>query len=166
MCRPPHAVVADPDARELERLGALIAGFRGRTEPAALTASSTDGAAPAPSSGFGPDLATVWRPDGADPAPRITVDLASPRAVEAVVLSEDIRLGQRVERVVVSALVDDELVDVAEARSVGYRRILRFTRPVTTARLVVTLDQSRGTPSLASLATIGAEAREPVAAEV
>lgn len=156
-----HGLVADPDVRELERLGALISGFRRRTAPATLTATSAAVTAPAPSAAFGPDPSTTWRPDDSDPAPSITVDLPSARPVEAVVLSEDIRLGQRIERVRVRAEVDGALVDVGEAHSVGYRRILRFARPVTTARLVVDLDESRGAPSLSSLATIEAEAREP-----
>ncbi|SMH33646.1 alpha-L-fucosidase [Rathayibacter oskolensis] len=152
-----HGLVADPDVRELERLGALIADFRGRALPARLEPSSrSEEGAAAPAAGFGPVAETTWRPADDDPAPTITVQLPSVRAVEAVVLSEDIRLGQRLEAVTVRAVVDGELRDVARAHSVGYRRILRFDRAVATDRLVIGLDETRGLPAVSSVATIGA----------
>jgi alpha-L-fucosidase len=157
---PPNARgrVAEPDARELGRLGRLIAGFRARTIAAVLTPSSTlavDGdPCPPPAPDFDPSPGRTWRPDPADTAPTITVTLPEARSVEAVVLSEDIRLGQRIERVTIHAVVAGRLVEVARAHSVGYRRIIRFDPPITTDRLVVTLDESRGVPTLAALATI------------
>lgn len=160
---PPNAqgLVAEPDVRELQKLGRLISGFRARTIPAVLTPSSTlsvDGAvSAAPPSDFGPNTARTWRPDPSDSSPTITVTLPEARSVEAVVLSEDIRLGQRVERATIHAAVAGSLVEVANTLSVGYRRIVRFDHPITTDRLVVTLDESRGVPAIAALATIEAD---------
>ncbi|TFD87357.1 alpha-L-fucosidase [Cryobacterium lactosi] len=157
---PPTArgLVADPDVHELQRLGQLISDFRARTIPAALTPSSTLGRdgqdAAALSAEFGPTPDRTWQPDPLDPHPTIAVRLPEARSIEAVVLSEDIRLGQRLEHVTVHADTADGLVEVARARSIGYRRILRFDTPVVTDRLSVALKVSRGTPALVSLATI------------
>ncbi|QTE31601.1 alpha-L-fucosidase [Pengzhenrongella sicca] len=162
-----HGLVAEPDARELQQLGRLIADFRARTIPTVLSPSSTlagdDAAAPAPPSDFGPNAARTWRPDPSDAAPAITVTLPQARSVEAIVVSEDIRFGQRVERATIHAAIAGRLVEVATTCSVGYRRIVRFDPPITTDRLVVTLVESRGVPALAALATIEARVEHPAA---
>jgi alpha-L-fucosidase len=154
-----HGLVSEPDVRELERLGRLIADFRERSIPAALTPSSNavdaDETTRLPS-GFGPDPDASWSPANDDPAPSMLLAFDAPRTVEAVVVSEDIRLGQRAESVTVHAPINGDLVEVGRAHSVGYRRIIRLERPVVTDRLVVTVDGSRGTPAIAALAAIGA----------
>ncbi|PSL37427.1 alpha-L-fucosidase [Labedella gwakjiensis] len=151
-----HGLVAEPDVRELERLGRLIAGFRARVIPSTLTPSSTAPDASAPPTGFGPSPDASWQPETIDPLPAVTVAFDAPRAVEAVVLSEDIRLGQRIERVTVHASVDGRAQLVGEALSVGYRRVIRLDRPIETDRLVVTIEESRGTPVVAAIAAIEA----------
>jgi len=52
--------------------------------------------------------------------------------VGTVVIREDITQGQRLERVVVIGVTDGREEVVAEADSVGYRRIVRFPRALPT----------------------------------
>lgn len=170
-----HGLVAAPDVRELARLGELIAQFRARVIPARAVPSSVRGLdavgdrdrdrggddvgdgelAEGFSAELGPRRDTTWHPDPADAAPAVTLAFDGPRSVGAVVVSEDIRHGQRVEAVTVSAIVDGQDVVVCRASSVGYRRVLRFPA-ITVSGLTVTIGSSRGTPAIATAVAVEA----------
>ncbi|SDT81057.1 alpha-L-fucosidase [Actinoplanes derwentensis] len=85
----------------------------------------------------------------------LTLHLPEPRAVEAVVVGEDITQGQRVENLVVHGLVDGDWTVLASARSVGHRRILTFD-PVTVEAVWVEIRETRGEPVISRLEAIGA----------
>lgn len=161
-----HGLVAEPDERELARLGELITGFRAHVIPSRATPSSGGGLGGKPadalpgafSSDFGPRRDTTWHPDPADPVPTVELTFDAPRAVGAVVVSEDIRHGQRIEGLTVRGTVDGQDVVVARAASVGYRRVMRFPA-VTLESLTVSFESSRGTPAVATVAAIEAGSR-------
>ncbi|MFG2133710.1 alpha-L-fucosidase [Streptomyces sp. NPDC048751] len=145
--------IGDTDVAVLERLGQRIADFRARRIEATATVSS----------GTPGDLATAWpgggrtpwRPDDSDELPCVTIALARPRPVEAVVLGEDIEQGQRIEHVVVLGHREGRWTTLAEADAVGYQRILTFP-PAETDAVRVEVTRSRGTPVVAWVTTIGA----------
>ncbi|WP_166847163.1 alpha-L-fucosidase [Isoptericola sp. BMS4] len=159
--------VAAPDERELARLGELIENFRTRVVPSLAHPSTvlgreagSDALPTAFSCEFGPRPDTSWRPDPDDPRPAVVLTFDEPRPVAAVVVSEDIRHGQRVEGVSVRAVVDGDEVVLAEAGSVGYRRVMRFPA-VTVGRLTVTFESARGTPAVATVAAVEGVTTEP-----
>jgi alpha-L-fucosidase len=80
----------------------------------------------------------------------ISIQLDQPRELNAIVLQEDISLGQRVKDFQVEARIADKLVLVAEATTIGYKRILTFD-PVRTDELKVTLMDSRAAPVLSEI---------------
>ncbi|MEU1181181.1 alpha-L-fucosidase [Streptomyces sp. NPDC005820] len=136
----------DADVTVLAQLGRHIADFGARRIEATVTVSS--GAADA--------LATGWRPDAADPRPAVTLSFAGPRAVEAVVVGEDIAQGQRIEHLVVRGRHrDGRWTTLAEAHAVGHRRILTFA-PVEVDAVVVEIPQTRDTPVVDRVAAVGA----------
>lgn len=165
-----HGRVAEPDVRELARLGELIGRFRARVVPSRAAASSVrhggaeraDTLEPAFSCDFGPRTDATWHPDPADTRPSVELTFDGPKPVGAVVVSEDIRHGQRIEAVTVRAVLDGEDVVLARTASVGYRRVMRFP-PVVVDGLTVSIESSRGTPAVATVAAVEAESgNEPL----
>lgn len=164
-----HGRVAEPDERELARLGELIEQFRAGVIPSHATPSSAqagEGAGDtlaAPFSWeFGPqrDATTMWHPDPADTRPRVDLTFDAPHTIGAVVVSEDIRRGQRIEDLTVRATVEGKEIVLARAGSVGYRRVLRFPA-VTVQGLTVSIEASRGTPAVATVAAVKAAGTDP-----
>lgn len=160
---PPDArgLVAEPDQRELARLGELVERFRAGVVPSRARASSahhageerTNTLAAAFSCDFGPRRDTTWRPDPTDPRPSVELTFDAPRSVGAVVVSEDLRQGQRIEALTVRATVEGRDLVLARAGSVGYRRVMRFPA-VTVEGLTVSIESSRGTPAVATVAAV------------
>jgi alpha-L-fucosidase len=145
-------LVCDTDVAVLERLGRRIEDFRARRVEATATVSSGapgDVASAWPGTGRAP-----WRPDDADPLPTLTLALRSRRLVEAVVIGEDIARGQRIEHVVVRGGRGRDWTTLAEARSVGYQRILTFP-PAEVDNVRVEVRGARDAPVVARVAAIG-----------
>ncbi len=88
-------------------------------------------------------------------APCITLRWPDEREIRAVVLKEDIRLGQRIEGVEVHRVDGDERVLLARAGSVGHQRFLEFP-PTRAQQLEVTITCSRATPVLAEVRVVRA----------
>ena len=71
--------------------------------------------------------------------------------VNTVLLQEDIRRGQRVERFTVEAFVDGAWCKVAEGTTIGYKRMLRFEE-CTAERIRVTINECRATANISNIA--------------
>lgn len=166
----PHGLLAAPDVATLAELGDMISGLRDRTIGAEISFSSgavVEGATqqsvarrwgshlpPDPTL----DLANGtgwWQPDEDDAAASITVNLGSDTVVEALILKEEISLGQRLEHVVVSGHRDGATAILAEATCVGYQRILTFP-PANVDAVTVEFRQARDTPAIAGLRLVRA----------
>lgn len=93
---------------------------------------------------------TSWTSAQSDTCPLIALEF--PRAVtaNAVVLQEDIRHGQRVERFRISAEVQGKWRVLSEGTTVGYRRILCFPA-IQTKHMKIEILQSRAAPVLSTL---------------
>jgi alpha-L-fucosidase len=94
-----------------------------------------------------------WRPHAADPAPTLRLTWDSPRLISAVVLKEQITLGQRIERVELSARTAGGAVELGAANSVGYQRFIEL-EPVEATELVLRFPRCRGTLHLAGVGVI------------
>jgi len=129
----PDGLLAERDVESLRGLGALIRDLRARVLPASVVESVSV----------------------AD-APVFTLTFDTPVAIGGVVLREDIRQGQRVERSVVSGRVDGEWVVLAEGGCVGYQRILDLDVIVVDA-VRVEIIESRATPFLTEIAVLSPE---------
>lgn len=159
---PPNrdGLVSDPDVRVLAELGELIRGQRRRVMDAGVGVSS--GTVSADADGLRHPGADVpwWTPADDDPMPTVTLVPPAGRRIESVVVRERIEDGQRVERVVVTAVRANaegsvETRALAEAGAVGYQRILSF-EPVEVDAVEVAITASRGTPSIAAVALVAA----------
>lgn len=80
----------------------------------------------------------------------LTATIQPSEPINAVMLSEDITKGQRIESFVVEGLTQTGWTPLCEGTTIGYRRILQFpTTEVSQLRLRIT--SSRATPHLSSL---------------
>ncbi|WP_225848974.1 alpha-L-fucosidase [Streptomyces sp. HPF1205] len=161
----PRGLLAAPDVAALTALGERIRAFRDAVLDADVRLSSgalrTDAGEPvADRSALARPVREgarpyVWRPDVSDAVPTASLVLAGPTEVAAVVIREDITLGQRLERVVVTGVADGREEVLAEANSVGHQRILRFP-PRVVDEVEVRIEASRGLPAIRTLAVIDA----------
>ncbi|HEY5326523.1 MAG TPA: alpha-L-fucosidase, partial [Mucilaginibacter sp.] len=81
---------------------------------------------------FGADKAvdnnkdTYWATDDNVKTASLTIDLGKPTTFNRFLVQEYIRLGQRVKAFTVEALVDGNWKEIANATTIGYKRILTF----------------------------------------
>jgi alpha-L-fucosidase len=90
---------------------------------------------------------TWW--DASSNNPVIEITLPEERMINRFVIREAIaHKGERVEEHHLEAWIDGEWKEVANGKTIGYKRILRFP-PVKTSRLRLTITNSRLSPSIA-----------------
>ncbi len=105
------------------------------------------------------DRATWWTPAEGTYAASFEVDLEQPATFDRAMLQEMITEGQRVERVTLEAADGDGWKPIAEATTIGYKRLLRFPA-VTTDRVRVTIHESRAEPTIREFGLFKASPRE------
>lgn len=91
--------------------------------------------------------ATHWTTDG-QPEAALEFTLPHSQTFDALMLSENIRVGQRIEKFRLSAFVDGDWKTVTEGTTVGYKRLLRFPA-VTTGKVRLEILSSRLNPAIA-----------------
>lgn len=72
--------------------------------------------------------------------------------INTIMLQEDIRKGQRVEKFVLEGLINDQWVELASGTTIGYKRILRF-EDVTVPKIRVIITETR---DIANISKVGA----------
>ena len=97
------------------------------------------------------DPDTFWTTPPGQETATLTLDLPEPRRFNVANLQEAITHGQRIERVQVSVWESAGWRTVAEATTVGHRRLLRFPA-VVAQRVQVEILASRVAPTLATVA--------------
>jgi alpha-L-fucosidase len=151
--------IADPDVWALHGLGERIRAFHGGVVGASAEVSSGEvltGLEPFDE----PVYRTGWRSDEDDAAPALTLRFDEPATIDAVVLREDIRHGQRVERVVAVGIAEDGSEQVlAESGTVGYQRIVRLP-PARVAAVRFEFPGCRGPVVLRGCAAIVADSSD------
>lgn len=94
---------------------------------------------------------TYWATDDNVTSANITVNLGGQKTVKYIVLQEYIKLGQRVKKFTVEVNKDNKWVKVADATTIGYKRILKVD-PVSTDKIRITIDESKACPVLSDIA--------------
>jgi alpha-L-fucosidase len=97
------------------------------------------------------DMATYWCTDDDITAGRIEIDLGQTHTVKYVLLKEYIRLGQRVKQFNVEAFINNEWQKVAEATTIGYKRILKLDKDVVTDKVRVNIVSSKACPLISEI---------------
>jgi alpha-L-fucosidase len=93
-------------------------------------------------------LFTYWTTRGTDTTATIEWTLAGQKTFDVLLLQENIRIGQRVEKFVLECPEGDGWKTIAEGTTIGYKRLLKFA-PVTTNRVRLRLLSSRLNPTIA-----------------
>jgi len=81
----------------------------------------------------------------------MTVELGGPKRFDHIVLGEAIEKGQQVSRFYVEAeTARGEWTRIAEATTIGYKRILQID-PVTTSKLKIVIEESKNPPHISEV---------------
>lgn len=101
------------------------------------------------------DKNTYWATDDGVTTASLTIDLGKPTSFNRFLVQEYIRLGQRVKAFTVEALVNGTWKELAQATTIGYKRILLFpTVKATQVRFNIT--GSKSSPVISNLAIYNA----------
>ncbi len=90
---------------------------------------------------FGPanliddDRYSYWATDDQVHQASVTLSFKEPVLFSLIQLRENIKLGQRIDSVVVEAFMNNEWVKIAKATSIGANKIIRLTEPQKTSQL-------------------------------
>jgi len=92
---------------------------------------------------------TYWTTDDDRNTGSFEIDLGKAEKVKYIVLQEYIRLGQRVKAFTVDVWKDEAWQKVADATTIGYKRILKID-PVITSRIRVNINDSKACPLISN----------------
>ena len=96
------------------------------------------------------NFGTYWATDDGVTNASLTLDLGRETAIDTIVLQENIALGQRVKRFSVQSWNGVEFTAISHQTTVGYKRIVRFPRVMTT-KLRIVIEDSRSAPVISTL---------------
>ena len=105
---------------------------------------------------FSPQMAidqnpeTYWTTDDAVRTAHIEIDLGKPQTVKYIQLQEYIKLGQRVKSFKVEAWDGANWKVLANATTIGYKRILKL-EPTETSKLKITILDSKACPLISNI---------------
>ncbi|TFF37501.1 alpha-L-fucosidase [Mucilaginibacter psychrotolerans] len=99
---------------------------------------------------------TYWATDDKVKTASLTINLGKPTTFNRFLAQEYIRLGQRVKAFKVEALVDGSWKDVANATTIGYKRILRFPS-VKATKVRLTITDSKSSPVISNVGIYNAQ---------
>jgi alpha-L-fucosidase len=146
-----RGLVHENDAKGLKGLGDILrATFKTNLSATGrATASNTRGgaaafAAPCAIDG---DPKTYWATDDEIATGSLEVDLGRRQPFNWIVIQEDIALGQRVEAHAVDVFDGGEWRQIAEASTIGHKRILRVPK-TTASRVRLRITKSRACPAI------------------
>lgn len=93
---------------------------------------------------------TYWATDDAVTSGTIEIDLGKKQLINYILLQEYIRLGQRVKAFNVEVWQNNGWQQVAEATTIGYKRILKLA-PVETEKIRITVSTAKACPVLSNV---------------
>ena len=96
------------------------------------------------------DKNTYWTTDDAVTTGLIEVDLGKVQTVKYVTLKEHIQLGQRIKAFTVEAWQNGQWQKVANATTIGYKRILKIT-PTNTQKIRINITESKACPVISEV---------------
>lgn len=98
---------------------------------------------------------TYWATDDSIKTASLTIDFGAPTNFNRFMAQEYIRLGQRVKAFTIEALVDGNWKELANATTVGYKRILRFPT-VEATKLRFNITDSKACPVISNIGVFDA----------
>ena len=93
---------------------------------------------------------TYWATDDGVNSAWLTLDFGREVELDTLLLQENIRLGQRVKKFSVQIWSNGKFENVAQATTIGYKRILRFPA-VKTSKIKINIEQSKAAPTISTL---------------
>ena len=96
------------------------------------------------------DKDTYWATDDGVTKASLTIDFGQPTTFNRFLAQEYIRLGQRVKAFTIEALVDGSWKELANATTIGYKRILRFPA-VTATQFRFSITDSKSCPVISNI---------------
>jgi alpha-L-fucosidase len=93
---------------------------------------------------------TYWATDDNTVAADVEIDLTKPSVVKYILLQEYIKLGQRVKSFSVAVWKNNAWQKVADATTVGYKRILKI-EPVETTKIKISITDSKACPVISNV---------------
>ncbi len=93
---------------------------------------------------------TYWTLDDDNVTGNIEIELTNVRKVKYILLQESIKLGQRVKSFSIEAWTDHHWKKVAEATTIGYKRILKID-PIETDKIRLTILASKACPVISNV---------------
>ncbi|UCE43387.1 MAG: alpha-L-fucosidase [Candidatus Aminicenantes bacterium] len=107
-------------------------------EEASAKATNSRGKAFSATKAIDGDPETYWAAEDDISSVSLELDLGKPIEVNAVLIQEYIKLGQRVKSFAIEAFFDDNFTEVATGATIGNRRIVKFN-PLTTQKLRINI---------------------------
>lgn len=145
----------DNDIKSLFGFRAILERELGKNR--ALNAKATASNYRGRSAGYAPSNATdnnketYWATDDGVDTASIEINLGKLQTVKYILLQEYIKLGQRVKNFNVEVWTDDAWHTVANATTIGYKRILKLD-PVQTAKVRINIAASKACPVISNIA--------------
>ena len=96
------------------------------------------------------DRETYWATDDNIRSASLTIDLGRPAFFNRFMVQEYIRLGQRVKAFTLEAFIDGNWKEIANATTIGYKRILRFPG-VNASRVRFNITDSKSCPVISNI---------------
>ncbi|MFV0482563.1 MAG: alpha-L-fucosidase [Bacteroidales bacterium] len=93
---------------------------------------------------------TYWASDDGVLSSSLTIDLGSPTEFNRFLAQEEIRLGQRVKKFSVEALIGDRWEKIADETTIGRKRILRFPN-VTASKVRLNIEDAKASPTITNV---------------
>lgn len=93
---------------------------------------------------------TYWATDDSITTASLIMDLKKIQPVHYILLQEYIQLGQRIQSVTVDAWINNEWKKIAEATTIGYKRILKI-KDVQTSRIKINITGAKACPVISNI---------------
>jgi alpha-L-fucosidase len=97
------------------------------------------------------DKNTYWATDDERLKGSLEFNLDVSQKVQYVVLQEYIRLGQRVRKFNIEVWQDDTWKEIAQATTIGHKRIIRLNQPTETNKIRINILDSRACPVISNI---------------
>ncbi|MFT6479995.1 MAG: alpha-L-fucosidase, partial [Spirosomataceae bacterium] len=136
----PEGKLHENDVRILKEFNAELTSIfsKNLTEAATISAGNSRNGFPVKNLTDG-DRYSYWATNDNTAATEIIVDFTKATSVNIIQLRENIKLGQRINRVNIAAWVNNKWQSVAEVESVGANRLIKLEKPIDSSKIKISL---------------------------
>lgn len=97
------------------------------------------------------DKETYWTTDDGVLQGSLEFDFGKPQVIKYVILQEYIRLGQRIRKFNIEEWKDNSWQEIANATTIGHKRIIRLEQPVEIQKLKINIEDSKACPVISNV---------------